>query len=171
MSQLFDNLKLGDTVGSRPDRPLDYHGKSDFTVGGKRGTFAKCNIAGGTGITPIYQLLKENAEEKDDKTNMVLAGNRTPADILCKEELDSFVATSPRTSMCNTSSAAMAATSHGRVMATSAGHGEYFHPPADDVLNGLCGPPGMVTALTKVLKELGHKEENILRSNLVFLFR
>ena len=167
MSQLFDNLKLGDTVEFKgPIGHLDYHGKSDFTVGGKRGTFAKCNfIAGGTGITPIYQLLKENAEEKDDKTNMVLAfGNRTPADILCKEELDSFVATKPKNIDVQ-----YVVSSNGGDKSWKGHVGnvskdmclKYFHPPADDVLNGLCGPPGMVTALTKVLKELGHKEENI----------
>jgi len=45
-------------------------------------------IAGGTGITPCYQVIQSVLDNKDDKSQLSLIfGNRTTKDILLKEEL------------------------------------------------------------------------------------
>lgn len=45
-------------------------------------------IAGGAGITPCFQLIKGILEDPKDKTAITLiVGNRSPGDVLLKEEL------------------------------------------------------------------------------------
>jgi len=48
-------------------------------------------IAGGTGITPIYQLLQAADKNKDVTSFWLVFANRTPKDILLLTELEDFV--------------------------------------------------------------------------------
>merc|ERR1711971_421799 len=51
--------------------------------------------AGGSGITPMVQIIKESLKNPDDKTQVSLVfGNSTPADILMRDELDKMAAAS-----------------------------------------------------------------------------
>ncbi|TAQ85330.1 hypothetical protein B7494_g6338 [Chlorociboria aeruginascens] len=53
-------------------------------------------IAGGTGITPMYQLIRAICEEPTDTTRITLLyGNNTEPDILLREQLDNFAAKYP----------------------------------------------------------------------------
>lgn len=53
-------------------------------------------IGGGSGITPLYQLVHEIAKNPKDNTTVNLVyGNKTPEDILLKPELDKIVALNP----------------------------------------------------------------------------
>merc|ERR1712216_695494 len=121
MSQLFDALKVGDTVDFKgPMGMLEYHGRSKFTVHG-------------------------------EKTKMALAfGNRTDDDILCRRQLETF-AKNKNISVTHV----VTQPSKGWKGETGRVRREIiektFYPPGDDVLNGLCGPPGMVQSLTKQL--------------------
>ena len=46
-------------------------------------------IAGGSGITPVYQTMMEIANMKEDKTELVLLfANRTEEDIVLRKEID-----------------------------------------------------------------------------------
>ncbi len=50
-------------------------------------------VCGGSGITPIFQVLRAVMKDRDDPTHCtVLNGNRAEEDILCKPELDAMVA-------------------------------------------------------------------------------
>ncbi|KAJ8104751.1 hypothetical protein ONZ43_g7702 [Nemania bipapillata] len=49
-------------------------------------------VCGGSGITPIFAVLRAVLEDKEDPTAcVVLDGNRAEADILCKSELDALL--------------------------------------------------------------------------------
>lgn len=53
-------------------------------------------ICGGTGITPMYQVIKAILDNPADKTNVVvLFGNKTEEDILLRQELEGIM-TDPR---------------------------------------------------------------------------
>ena len=45
-------------------------------------------VAGGTGITPVYQILNAVYEYHDKVNISLLFANKTSADILLKEELE-----------------------------------------------------------------------------------
>ena len=48
-------------------------------------------VCAGSGITPIYQVLRAVMEDEVDTTQcIVVNGNRFPEDILCKEDLDKW---------------------------------------------------------------------------------
>jgi NAD(P)H-flavin reductase len=54
-------------------------------------------IAGGTGITPMYQLIRAICEDDTDTTEISLIyANRAEEDILLKHELETFAAAYPQ---------------------------------------------------------------------------
>lgn len=51
---------------------------------------------GGTGITPMLQLVREVVQDESDPTQMALLfANQTPGDILLRDELDSLARDNP----------------------------------------------------------------------------
>lgn len=62
MSQHLESLPIGSVLDVKgPLGHIQYTGKGNFTVHGGRNKFARrlAMIAGGTGITPIYQVMLE----------------------------------------------------------------------------------------------------------------
>ncbi|KAK9903043.1 hypothetical protein M0R45_001294 [Rubus argutus] len=93
MSQYLDSLPIGSVLDVKgPLGHIEYNGKGNFLVHGKP-KFAKklAMIAGGTGITPIYQVAQAILKDPEDDTEMhVVYANRTEEDILLREELDAW---------------------------------------------------------------------------------
>lgn len=93
MSQYLDSLPIGSSLDVKgPLGHIEYNGKGNFMVRGKL-KFAKklAMFAGGTGITPIYQVVQAILKDPEDDTEMfVVYANRTEDDILLKEELDNW---------------------------------------------------------------------------------
>ncbi|KAM7507671.1 hypothetical protein LguiA_018124 [Lonicera macranthoides] len=93
MSQYLDTLPLESSIDVKgPLGHIEYTGKGNFMVHGKQ-KFAKklAMIAGGTGITPIYQVMQAILKDPEDDTEMnVVYANRTEDDILMKDELDEW---------------------------------------------------------------------------------
>lgn len=90
MSKHIDTMKIGDE--------LEVAGpKGEFIY--KANTFSKIGmLAGGTGITPMLQIIREVAKHKDtDKTQIsLLNGNVTVQDIILREEIDELAKTVPQ---------------------------------------------------------------------------
>ncbi|CDP19741.1 unnamed protein product [Coffea canephora] len=93
MSQYLDSLSLGSFLEIKgPLGHIEYKGKGNFLVHGKH-KFAKklAMLAGGTGITPIYQVMQAILKDSEDDTEMfVVYANRTEDDILLRDELDAW---------------------------------------------------------------------------------
>ncbi|GAA0158561.1 reductase [Lithospermum erythrorhizon] len=93
MSQHLDSLEIGSTIDVKgPLGHIEYTGKGNFLVHGKHKFANKlAMIAGGTGITPIYQVMQAILKDPEDETEMyVVYANRTEDDILLKDELDDW---------------------------------------------------------------------------------
>lgn len=96
MSQHLESLKLGDTIDVKgPIGRFDYRGKGEFKIksGASNFTTKKVKkmglIAGGTGITPMLQVIRAALKDKEDATEMwLLFANQTEADILMRGELE-----------------------------------------------------------------------------------
>lgn len=103
MSQYLDQMKIGDTIECKgPKGSLVYKGNGLFEVGkGKK----KCErrvkhlglIAGGTGITPMLQLINAALRNPKDLTNFYLIfANQSENDILLRDELDALAKKNPQ---------------------------------------------------------------------------
>ena len=106
MSQHLDSLKIGDTIDMKgPKGHLTYLGSGKFTVKQMRKPLEERNakhfgmIAGGTGITPMLQVLHaifRDAKTKDSTTTAsLLFANQTEEDILVREELEALASDFP----------------------------------------------------------------------------
>lgn len=93
MSQYLDSIPIGTALHVKgPVGHIEYLGKGNFMVSGKQ-KFAKklAMIAGGSGITPIYQVMQAILKDPEDETKMfVVFANRTEDDILLKDEMDAW---------------------------------------------------------------------------------
>ncbi|KAI8995562.1 NADH-cytochrome b5 reductase [Trametes punicea] len=105
-------------------------------------------IAGGTGITPMLQIIRAALKNPLDRTKISLIyANVNPEDILLKMELDELAAKhSHRFRVWN-----------GGVGFVSKEHIEKHMPATDkDIKILMCGPPPMITAMKKHLAELNY---------------
>nr|CAD1826207.1 unnamed protein product [Ananas comosus var. bracteatus] len=99
MSQYLESLPIGSAVDIKgPLGHIEYSGRGNFMVNGKP-QFARrlAMIAGGTGITPVYQVIQAVLRDQpDDRTEMHLVyTNRSEDDILLRDELDRWAAAYP----------------------------------------------------------------------------
>ncbi|KAH7296256.1 hypothetical protein KP509_26G016000 [Ceratopteris richardii] len=93
MSQYLESLKIGDSVNVRgPAGHIHYIGNGNFTVEGKPYCMKKCvMLAGGTGITPMFQVIRAIVSDPEDKTEVYLVfANRTEDGIMLRTEIDKF---------------------------------------------------------------------------------
>ncbi|KAH8659143.1 putative nitrate reductase [Tricladium varicosporioides] len=94
MTKALDAIPIGHFVDFKgPIGKFEYLGKGKCTIGGNL-RFVKrfIMICAGSGITPIFQVLRAVLSDKDDETKcLVLDGNRLEEDILCKEDMDRLV--------------------------------------------------------------------------------
>ncbi|GMH22423.1 hypothetical protein Nepgr_024266 [Nepenthes gracilis] len=93
MSQHLDSLPIGSILEVKgPLGHIEYTGRGSFVVHGKP-KYAKklAMIAGGTGITPIYQVMHAILKNPEDNTEMYLVYcNHSEDDIPLKDELDAW---------------------------------------------------------------------------------
>uniref|UniRef100_A0ABI7YQB8 NADH-cytochrome b5 reductase n=1 Tax=Felis catus TaxID=9685 RepID=A0ABI7YQB8_FELCA len=97
MSQYLESMKIGDTIEFRgPNGLLVYQGKGKFAIrpDKKSNPVIKTAksvgmIAGGTGITPMLQVIRAIMKDPDDHTVChLLFANQTEKDILLRPELE-----------------------------------------------------------------------------------
>lgn len=152
ISKLMGELKVGDSIGMR----------------GPKGNFEyKCNmvksigmIAGGTGITPMLQIIRRICNDPNDKTKVVLIfANVTENDILLKDELDQISASSPDNFTVHYVLEKPPKDWTGEVgLVTKELIEKYCPKPTADTKLLLCGPHPMVKSLTTATNELGYQK-------------
>jgi len=105
MSQHLNNMEIGDKISFRgPSGRLQYQGNGSFSIKKLRKDPPKTvvanhvnMIAGGTGITPMLQLVRDVLKNSTkDKTELALLfANQSEEDILLRKELDALAAKHP----------------------------------------------------------------------------
>lgn len=98
MTQALDSIPIGHWVEMKgPVGKFEYLGRGVCAVSGRRRKVRRfVMVCAGSGITPIFQVLRAVLADPDDPTFcLVLDGNRTEEDILCKRELDHMAAANP----------------------------------------------------------------------------
>jgi nitrate reductase (NAD(P)H) len=98
MSQQLDSMQIGDTIDAKgPLGEFNYQGDGAFTWHDKPQTCTHISmIAGGTGLTPCWQVANAVLRDPADKTKVsLLYANQTPGDILAREQLDQLAKDHP----------------------------------------------------------------------------
>ncbi|CAK96725.1 uncharacterized protein An08g09460 [Aspergillus niger] len=147
--QYLANLEVGDKVLFRgPKGAMRY----------KRNLCKKIGmIAGGTGITPMFQLIRAICEDDKDTTEISLVyANRTEDDILLRTELEAFASAYPKSlKIWYMLDHPPNDWQYGKGYVTPDVMRERLPGPGPDTRIMLCGPPGMVNAAKKGLAGLG----------------
>ncbi|KAG0260366.1 NADH-cytochrome b5 reductase [Actinomortierella ambigua] len=171
MSSHIHSLKPGDVLsikGPISKYPMDRNKHEKIGM-----------IAGGSGITPMFQVIQHLLKDKEDKTEISLIfANVTPDDIIMKEEIDALAKANP-TRFKVTYLVDKAA--DGWKGPTGFVTKELIkeHMPGHEQGNTkvmVCGPPGMMKAVCGVkgpnftqgevdgaLKELGYDSEHVFK--------
>mmetsp|Transcript_28310 Transcript_28310/g.76462 ORF Transcript_28310/g.76462 Transcript_28310/m.76462 type:complete len:320 (-) Transcript_28310:580-1539(-) len=157
MSKFIGDLKVGDTLEMKgPINKYPYAPNIKKNIG---------MVAGGTGLTPMLQVIDAVLANPEDRTKLTLVyANQTPGDIILKERLDALAAQHPdRFSV------------HyvvdrpgwlGMFWKGSVGYitkdllKQNMPPPDKDNLVMVCGPPPMMEAIS------GNKDKNFQQGEL-----
>jgi len=177
LTQRFNKLKEGDVIEAKgPEGRITYTGPGTIEL--ERPLKAEqerlgiqsplgvvkfktlAMIAGGTGITPILQVLRQIMRDENDNTQChLIFANRSIDDILLHEELQELAEkytkfrvfftldTAPKEKEWN----------GGVGFVTEKLVKEHLPPPGDDVLLLECGPPVMIQFLNKFITPMGYK--------------
>ncbi|KAM8973378.1 NADH-cytochrome b5 reductase 3 [Pelodytes ibericus] len=169
MSQYLEGLKLNETIDFRgPSGLLVYKGKGTFEIRPDKKSPAVSKsvkhlglIAGGTGITPMLQLIRAITKDKDDKTTCyLLFANQTEKDILLRDELEEIRANYPSFKLWYTLDRAPEDWDYSQGFVNEEMIKSFMPPPGDDVLILMCGPPPMVQyAINPSLDKLGYSQD------------
>jgi cytochrome-b5 reductase len=118
-------------------------------------------IAGGTGITPMLQVVKAviRGRGKGDNTEMdLIFANVNPEDILLKEDLDALAAKDSKFRVHYVLNNPPEKWNGGVGFVSADMIKEKLPAPASDVKILVCGPPPMVSAMKKATESLGYEK-------------
>ncbi|XP_074375180.1 nitrate reductase [NADH] 2-like [Apium graveolens] len=170
MSQYLDSIPLGEILDVKgPIGHIEYTGKGNFIASGKC-KFGKklAMLAGGTGITPIYQVMQAILKDPEDDTEMyVVYANRTEDDILLKNELDAWAEKyNDKVHVWYVVEQINEGWKYSAAFISETILREHIPAATDDVLALACGPPPMIQyAVNPNLEKMGY---DIKDSLLVF---
>ncbi|KAF5298586.1 hypothetical protein FQR65_LT09681 [Abscondita terminalis] len=170
MSQYLDNLKIGETIDVRgPSGRLQYLGQGKFSIKKLRKdpaqtlTVSKVGmIAGGTGITPMLQLIRHITKDPTDSTELsLLFANQSENDILVRKELEEVAKKHPdQFKLWYTLDNTPEGWKYSKGFVNDQMIKDHLFAPSDDVLIVMCGPPPMINfACTPSLDRLGYNKD------------
>ncbi|KAH8052513.1 hypothetical protein JL722_10062 [Aureococcus anophagefferens] len=135
MSKHIAGLKVGDTLDFKGPMPKLPYAANEFDAVGM--------VAGGTGITPMLQVLEKALADPADATKFALLfGNVTPDDILLKGRLDARGA--PAASRSSTVDAPPSWWRGGRGYVDKKAIARFLPAATQKTKILVCGPPGLV---------------------------
>jgi len=176
VSQHMHGLKVGDTLDfSGPKGRYEYRGKGVFAIkklasqgGGFEIRKAKHigMIAGGTGITPMLQVMRAAFRDAGDKSQISLIfANQTPEDILLRPELEQCAAEHDNFKLHFTVDRPPAAGwDYGTGFVSAEMIAAHLPPPGPHTQILLCGPPPMMKfAVMPAFEKLGYTKDMFMQ--------
>ncbi|KAG1867869.1 NADH-cytochrome b5 reductase [Suillus subalutaceus] len=150
ISRYVSLLKIGDKVRIRgPKGAFKYTPTLSREIG---------MIAGGTGITPMLQIIRAALKNSEDKTKLnLIYANVNFEDILLKKELDDLAAAHPkRFQVYYVLNNPPQGWNGGTGFVTKDQIEKHMPSSNHDIKVLMCGPPPMITAMKKHLAELNY---------------
>ncbi|WFD32917.1 cytochrome-b5 reductase [Malassezia sp. CBS 17886] len=166
VSRHFDQLEVGDTMEFKgPKGQFRYSPNLVQHMG---------LIAGGTGITPVLQVVLHSLENPDDHTRFdLIYANQTEDEILLKDVLDELSQKYPdRFSVHYFLDVPPPGWTEGVGFVTKEAMEKYLVGPDGDCKVLMCGPPPMIAAMKKNLTALGYPAARAVSQteDMVFCF-
>ncbi|KAK6196839.1 hypothetical protein LQW54_011154 [Pestalotiopsis sp. IQ-011] len=169
MTQALDAIPVGHFVDFKgPTGKFEYLGRGLCTISGKQRNIKRfIMICGGSGITPIFQVLRAVMKDPQDITRcVVLDGNRVEEDILCREEMDAMVRGNEHKCRLLYSLSKPEPTWTGlRGRMTKELFEAEAGPPGSadgDQLVLVCGPEALESSVRSTFADMGWKDEDLL---------
>jgi len=168
MTQALDALPVGQHVDFKgPVGKFQYLGGGRCSINGRERQVRRLvMVCAGSGITPIFQVLRAVLKDKDDPTAcLLLDGNRVEEDILCKAELDVMERENPKrfNALYALSRPLSSWTGLKGRMNRALFEREVGGPhEARDAMVLVCGPGPMEDAVRRSFKGMGWAEEDLL---------
>ncbi|GES59192.1 nitrate reductase [Aspergillus terreus] len=164
MTMALDKLPLGSVIECKgPTGRFEYLGNGRVLISGKeRHVRSFKMICGGTGITPIFQVLRAVVQDQQDPTKcVVLFGNRQEEDILCRAELDTFEASDPERCTVIHSLSKPPDSWTGRRGRINEELLQQYAAPEEESMALICGPEAMEKSARQILLSKGWKETDM----------
>ncbi|XP_031537132.1 NADH-cytochrome b5 reductase 2 isoform X1 [Vicugna pacos] len=172
MTQYLENMKIGDTILFRgPSGRLFYQGSGKFAIKPYKMSEPENKlvhhlgmIAGGTGITPMLQLIRCITKKPSDRTRMSLIfANQTEEDILLRKELEEVARTHPKQfKLWYTLDRPPVGWKYSSGFITEDMIKEHLPPPGRSTFILVCGPLALIqTAAHPNLEKLGYTKDMI----------
>jgi len=176
MGQYLKNLPEGEMVEVKgPQGELRYNGMGQFAIQRKNEQTNKKEtqklgvkrlgmVAGGSGITPMLQIIRDVVRNPKDQMEMSLIfANVSESDILLRDELDKLAAENKNFRVFYTLDRPEEGWKGGKGFVTPDMIAKNLFLPAPDVLLLFCGPPPMIAAQEKNAKALDFKEDQYFK--------
>jgi nitrate reductase (NAD(P)H) len=168
MTNAMDTIPIGHAIEFKgPTGKFTYFENGRCSVNGaERSVKQFVMICGGTGITPIFQVLRAIMRDPSDTTKCsVINGNRLEEDILCRDELAEFGACS--TGRCKlvhtlTKGSDTWTGLRGRIGLELLEKEVGRYVEGSDSMVLICGPHPLEETSKRHLEQLGWSESNIL---------
>ncbi|KAH8680640.1 nitrate reductase [Xylariales sp. PMI_506] len=168
MTQALDAIPVGHFIDVKgPTGKFEYLGRGACDISGRaRAVKRFIMICGGSGVTPIFQVLRAVMSDPGDPTAcLLLDGNREETDILCRSEIDTLMSGNEHRARCLHALSKPGPEWNGlkgrigrelldKEVGPCKGNGK------DMVL--ICGPEAMEKSAREILGALGWKDEDML---------
>ncbi|RDB30807.1 Nitrate reductase [NADPH] [Hypsizygus marmoreus] len=160
MSCLFDRLRVGESVEVKgPVGSFTWMGRGIASwKGAERNVKNIAMIGGGSGITPMLQVLRGILSDGEDTQTAIwlLYANRTENDILCRDDLENMLKTAGgRYQVQYTLSAPPAEWKYSQGRINTEMLRRHLPPFREDSLALVCGPGGLISACKDSLRDMG----------------
>ena len=153
ISAHMDKLSVGDTMKFRgPKGAMVYKSNMCRHIG---------MIAGGTGITPMLQIIRaiQRGRSSGDKTKVdLIFANVNPDDILLQEDIDAIAKQDPNFSVYYVLNNPPEGWTGGVGFVTPDIMKARLPGPAPDMKLLMCGPPPMISAMKKAAESIGYQK-------------
>jgi len=172
LTQYLNSMAIGEKAKfSPPFGKVSYFGDGNFSLLGKIWKKSKIGlIAGGTGITPIYQIMQAMHLAGDKSCDVkFLYSNKTLGDVLIEEQLmkiDSEMSNIDMKFTITRQTKEEIASKGDKFITGRPNLAKLkelgFPEPSDDTLIIFCGPPAFNNALEEELEEQGGYKEGMM---------
>lgn len=159
MSQHLEGMSIGDTIQVRgPSGLIRYEGRGKFLIQPDKKSPPQIHqaseigmIAGGTGITPMLQIIRQVFSDPADKTRCSLIfANQTEDDILLRPELEEVLQQNPdRFRLFLTVDRPKDGWTQGVGFVSADMIEQNLPPPSSSSIILMCGPPPMINFACK----------------------